>query len=500
MIKIKRSTVIDAPIETVWETLRDFNSHSSWHPAIAASRIEERRASDEIGCVRDFRLKDGGALREQLLALSDKDKTLTYCILDAPVPLEGYVATLRLKPITDGNATFWEWESRFTAPPGQEAALSRLVAEDIYQAGFAAIRRLVVRAPERPPTTHLRPTDWSAPALSSSAGTTIAGAIVVAAYGGPEVLTWQTVEVPPPGLGQVRLRHTAIGINFIDVYCRTGAFDLLTPPGIPGMEAAGVVTDIGEGVRDLVPGDRVAYACAPVGAYCEARTMAADLLVRLPDDIDDRTAAAVLLKGLTAEFLLHRVHPVQEGDVVLVHAAAGGVGQLLTQWARALGAIAIGTAGSAEKVRVARTAGCAHTIDYSREDFAARIQEITNGRGVDVAYDAVGRDTIARSFDALAQHGHLVSYGQASGELPPLDIAAYAAKSARISRPNYGHYTDTPEKMRRGSDRLFAALRNGTLRIEPPRVFPLAEAAAAHRALETRQTTGALVLLPSSST
>jgi NADPH:quinone reductase-like Zn-dependent oxidoreductase len=331
---------------------------------------------------------------------------------------------------------------------------------------------------------------------SPSPGETLrAGAIVVTAHGGADRLSWQEIAVPPPGPGAVRLRHTAIGVNYIDIYCRTGYFDLLTPPGVPGMEAAGVVLDAGEGVADFAPGDRVAYACPPLGAYSELRTMDAALLVRLPDEIDDRTAAAALLKGMSAEFLLHRVHKLREGQTILVHAAAGGVGQLLCQWASFIGATVIGTAGSAEKAATAREAGCAHAIVYTEEDFVARVMDITGGRGADAVYDAVGRDTFGKSFEALGNCGHLVSFGQASGPIAPIDIAAYASKSATVSRPNFGHYTDTPEKVRAITGNLFRALRTGILRPNIGLTLPLREAAEAHRALEGRRSSGSIILI-----
>ena len=273
MIRVRRSTIIEAPVDAVWAVLRDFNSHESWHPAVAASRIEERRGADEVGCVRDFRLAEGGALREQLLALSDRDRTLTYCILDAPMPLEGYVATIRLKPVTDGDRTFWSWEGQFSAPATRADELARLVGEGIYEAGFAAMRRLLGGSARPAPARAGGVTIHRPMPVSVSTGrTTHCNAVVLDAHGGPDRLTWRQIEVPPPGPGEVRLRHTAIGVNFIDIYCRTGAFDLVRPPGILGMEAAGVVLDVGAGVQGLEPGDRVAYACPPPGAYCEQRT------------------------------------------------------------------------------------------------------------------------------------------------------------------------------------------------------------------------------------
>jgi NADPH:quinone reductase-like Zn-dependent oxidoreductase len=491
-VKVVRSTIVDAPIDEVWEVLRDFNGHDRWHPAVSASRIEDRRASDEVGCVRDFALAAGGAIREQLLALSDRDYTFTYCILDAPLPLDGYVATVRLKPVTDGNRTFWHWQSEFRPPAERAAELTRMVGEDIYQAGFRAVKESIARRRAMsgvPRTGAPRP-------IAVPADPVDCGAVVLARHGGPEVLEWRTVSVPPPGPGEVRIRHTAIGVNFIDVYCRTGYFDLVPPGSVPGLEGVGVVTDLGAGVHDLAPGDRVGYAGLPPGAYAEMRSLPARLLVRLPAELDDTTAAAVLLKGMTAEFLLHRVARIKEGDAILVHAAAGATGQLLTQWARALGATVIGTVGSTDKVAAARDAGCAHVIVYTEEDFAARAREIASGRGVDVVFDAVGRDTLLKSYEALATNGHLVSFGQASGETAPVDIAAFAGKSATVSRPNFAHFTDTPEKLRSITDHLFRALRTGMLRPCLPATFPLARAADAHRALEARRTTGATVLLP----
>jgi NADPH:quinone reductase-like Zn-dependent oxidoreductase len=262
------------------------------------------------------------------------------------------------------------------------------------------------------------------------------------------------------------------------------------------MEGAGVVTDIGPEVFGIMPGDRVAYACPPVGAYSEYRTISAELMVVLPPEIDDETAAAGLLKGMTAEFLLHRVHAVKEGDVVLVHAAAGGVGLLLCQWARHLGATVIGTVGSGDKARLARDHGCSYPIVYSRRDFVEEVMAITGGRGADVVYDAVGRDTFMQSFAALAIRGHLVSYGQASGDIGAIDIAGFAAKSATVSRPNFAQYTAGSDALRISSDRLFGAIAGGVVRVQPRHRYPLREAAAAQQALESRATTGSVILLP----
>jgi NADPH:quinone reductase-like Zn-dependent oxidoreductase/uncharacterized protein YndB with AHSA1/START domain len=493
VIQVRRSTIIDAPIDEVWAILRDFNGHERWHPAVAESRIEDGRASDETGCVRRFRLTDGGELREQLLTLSDRDRRFSYCILDAPIPLIDYVANISLKPVTDGNRTFWEWSSSFAAPEDRAAELAALVGDGIYEAGFAAIRGMFGQAqPMASSTLRTRPAVTTMGDHRPMDG----GAVVIERYGGPEVLRWQRTTAMPPGPGEVRIKHTAIGLNYIDVYTRTGYYPLVQPPGIPGMEAAGLVLDIGPGVHGLMPGDRVAYACPPTGAYVEVRTMKADLVVLLPDELSDRVAAAVMLKGMAAEFLLHRVAQVREGDTVLVHAAAGGVGQLLCQWARHIGATVIGTVGSLDKAKIARDAGCAYPILYRETDFVERVMEITEGRGCAVVYDAVGADTFLKSYEALAVRGHLVSYGQASGPIPAIDIAAFVGKSATVSRPNFGHYTGTPAEMRAICDRLFRALSTGVLHVEISQEFPLREAAEAHRALESRRTTGSTILIP----
>jgi len=493
VIQVRRSTIIDAPIDEVWAILRDFNGHERWHPAVAESRIEDGRASDEAGCVRRFRLTDGGELREQLLTLSDRDRRFSYCILDAPIPLIDYVANVSLKPVTDGNRTFWEWSSSFAAPEDRAAELAALVGDGIYEAGFAAIRGLFGQAqPMGSSTLRTRPAVTTMGDHRPMDG----GAVVIERYGGPEVLRWQRMTAMPPGPGEVRIQHTAIGLNYIDVYTRTGYYPLVQPPGIPGMEAAGIVLDIGPGVHGLMPGDRVAYACPPPGAYVEIRTMKADLVVPLPDDLSDRVAAAVMLKGMSAEFLLHRVAQVREGDTVLVHAAAGGVGQLLCQWARHIGATVIGTVGSLDKAKIARDAGCAYPILYRETDFVERVMEITEGRGCAVVYDAVGADTFLKSYEALSVRGHLVSYGQASGPIPSIDIAAFVGKSATVSRPNFGHYTGTPAEVRSICDRLFRALATGVLHVQIGQEFPLREAAEAHRALENRRTTGSTILIP----
>jgi len=321
-------------------------------------------------------------------------------------------------------------------------------------------------------------------------------AIRIHETGGPEVMRWEAVTVGDPGPGQVRVRHTAVGLNFIDVYHRTGLYPQPLP-FIPGLEAAGVVEAVGEGVGGFAPGDRVGYCSGPIGAYAEARLYPADRLIRLPDWLDDTTAAAMLLQGLTAQYLLRRTFEVEEGDTVLIHAAAGGVGLIACQWAKALGATVIGTVGSPEKAELAAAHGCDHPILYRQEDLVARVKQITQGRGVDVVYDSVGKDTWSASLDCLKRLGLMVSFGNASGPVPPFDISDLNRKgSLFLTRPSLMGYTATREELVDGAEDLFAVVRNGTVKIQVNQTFPLADAAEAHRALESRATTGSTVLIP----
>jgi NADPH:quinone reductase len=491
MVEVRCSTILDAPVGRVWEILRDFNGHESWHPAVGASHLEEGATGDVVGAVRDFRLVDGSRIREQLLALSDSDTSFTYCILEAPVALRNYVAIVKLRAVTMESRCFWEWSAHFDPPASEKSRLSRFIEQDIFEAGFQSIGSLLKSGLRLPTPPIQRPADRHR--LSVEAVDT--AAIVVTRHGGPEVLEMRRTHAYAPGPGQVRIQQTAVGVNFIDVYTRTGSFALFQPPAVLGMEAVGIVESIGPGVS-LRQGDRVGYACAPPGAYVAMRTMDAALVIKLPDFLSDHGAAAILLKGISASFLLHDVYAVKGGDIVLVHAAAGGVGLILCRWAAALGATVIGTTSSAAKAQRARQAGCVDVILYGDEDFADAALRLTSGRGVDVVYDAVGKATFERSVQALAPRGHLVSFGQASGDVGSHSIDALASRSATLSRPNYSHYTDTHEKLKRQTDRLFAALRAGIVVADPPTLYALADARSAHADLENRRTTGALVLIP----
>jgi NADPH:quinone reductase len=321
-------------------------------------------------------------------------------------------------------------------------------------------------------------------------------AIRVHAPGGPEVLSWEEVSVGEPGPGEARVRHTAVGLNFIDTYHRAG-FYKLPLPFTPGQEGAGVVEAVGPGVTDVKVGERVAYGTGPVGAYSEVRVMEAARLVPLPAGIDDRKAAAMMLKGLTAQYLLRQTTSIQAGETIVFHAAAGGVGLIACQWAKHLGATVIGTAGSEEKAAIARAHGCDHVIIYGKEDVAARVRSLTGGRGVRVVFDGVGKDTFNASLDCLVPRGLLVSFGQSSGAVPAFDILGLSSRgSLFLTRPTLNHYAGTREALRTAAAELFEVVGSGAIRIEVPQSFPLSEAAAAHAALAARKTTGSTVLLP----
>jgi NADPH2:quinone reductase len=324
----------------------------------------------------------------------------------------------------------------------------------------------------------------------------MAHAIRIHANGGPEVLRWETVEVGDPGPGEVRLRQTAVGLNYIDTYHRSGLYKLAALPAVIGMEGAGVVDAVGVDVRDLKVGDRVAYP-AVLGAYADARLIAADRLVKLPDGIDEVTAVAMMMQGMTVRYLLRETYPCTADTVLLWHAAAGGVGLIACQWARAIGATMIGTVGSAEKAALARAAGCTHIINYRSEDYVARVREITGGALCDVVYDGIGKDTFPGSLDCLKPRGMWVSFGSASGAVPPFDIQILSAKgSLYATRPTIMAYTARREDLIANAADLFHMVATGAISIAPSRTYPLREAAQAHRDLEARQTTGSVVLIP----
>ncbi|XP_047068694.1 2-haloacrylate reductase-like [Lolium rigidum] len=321
-------------------------------------------------------------------------------------------------------------------------------------------------------------------------------AIRVHELGGPEAMRWEEVEVGAPKDGEIRVKNTAIGVNFIDVYFRKGVVYSATLPFTPGMEAVGVVTAVGPGLTGRKVGDVVAYAGMPMGSYAEEQILPANVAVPVPPSIDHKTAAAIMLKGITAHVLLRRVFKVEAGHTVLVHAAAGGVGSLLCQWANALGATVIGTVSNEEKAGHATQDGCHHVILYTKEDVATRVKEITDGKGVNVVYDSVGKDTYKASLDSLASRGYMVLFGQSSGSPDPISISDLAPKSLYLTRPGISSYTGTRDELLQSAGQVFANVASGVLHIRMNHTYPLSEAARAHADLEARKTSGSILLIP----
>lgn len=322
-------------------------------------------------------------------------------------------------------------------------------------------------------------------------------AIVVHQTGGPENLRWKKLPEAAPGRGEVCVRHLAVGLNFIDIYYRKGIYKATALPFVPGQEASGIVEAIGAGVTGFRIGDRVAYATQPFGAYAETRVLPAGKLVKLPETIDFPVAAAMLLKGLTARYLIRQTIDINRGDIILFHAAAGGVGCIACQWASHLGAVVIGTVGDDDKAEIARASGCDHVINYRSENFSKRVREITDNKGVRVVYDSVGKNTFAGSLECLEPRGLLVSFGQSSGVVPPFDILELSAKgSLFLTRPILNDYVSTPAELQEAADDLFFMVMSGVVKISINQIYPLSEAAQAHRDLEARKTSGSSILIP----
>jgi NADPH2:quinone reductase len=320
-------------------------------------------------------------------------------------------------------------------------------------------------------------------------------AIRIHKHGGPEVMQWEDVEVPAPGPGQARIRHTAVGLNFVDTYNRSGLYPQQMPL-IVGGEGAGVVVAVGPGVTDLKAGDRIAYGAAPIGSYCEERIIPADRLVKIPEGITDQQAASMMLKGLTTQYLIRSTYRVKAGDTILFHAAAGGVGLILGQWAKHLGATVIGTVGDAEKAKLAKAHGYDHVINYREQNFVDEVKKIAKG-GLPVVYDGVGKDTWDGSLNCLQPRGLMVSFGNASGAVPPVNLGILATKgSLYVTRPTLGSYVAKREELVANANELFDVVKKGIVKIEVNQTYPLKDAARAHRDLESRKTTGSTVLLP----
>ena len=493
-INVIQSAVIDAPIDRVWAVLRDFNSHDRWHPAVARSRMENDAAGDVVGGVRQFSLSDGAELREQLLSHNDREYTLTYCILDSPLPLFDYMATVRLKPVTDGNQTFWDWRSQFRAPEDRAAELKNRIGRQIYQAGFAGLRSFLAdqAASTRPPT----PAETTPLVAAVGEEHMPSRAVVVEAAGGPEVMSLSELTVSAPGPQQVRIRQTAIAVNYFDLkHCRgiDGGFDF---PGTPGVEGVGEIIDVGEQVNGLFPGDRVAYLSRTPGAYADIRCIDADACILLPDGISD-IAASTFLKGVTAGLLLSRVFRAAPGATILIQAVSGGVGHLLSQWAKSMDLTVIGTVSTAEKAKFSRDCGCDYPIVVADDSpLAIEVIRITNGRGVDYWVHSSGTHGLDTAVACLAICGHCAVIGDRDEQATiPLDVNVLKQRSLTVSAPVCFDYFDDRPYMQRLAHQLFAKIQNRMI-IPAIEAFPLSQATDAHKKIESRQTMGAVVLTP----
>jgi NADPH:quinone reductase-like Zn-dependent oxidoreductase len=485
--RVVRSSIIDAPIERVWSILRDFNSHDQWHSVVAQSEIEDHQNADRVGCVRNFILADGNHIREMLISLSDKDYISTYTIVEATVPLIRYVATVSLKPVTDGNRTFWHWSSTFETPPGMETQLRDMVAHGVYEAGFSNLKSFLSSGQVIDRANELK-------RQAVVTGLPIqANAIRVRDYGQASVMQYEAVNVPPPAEGEVRIRQTAVGVNYLDIYLRKGWIPEFLPlPATPGMEAAGEVIDVGPGVTSLLPGDRVVYMCPVPGSYTSIRNVPVVCTTRIPPGISDQVAAALLLKGVTADYLIRDLGHIKQGTRLLVHAAAGGVGQIISSWAHSLGALVIGTVSSPSKARIAREHGCHHVIVGRDYQFSDAIHSICSG--VDVIIDGLGDAARDENFASLAKCGHWISLGQATGAINEISPHWLIQKSLSFSRPVAFDYVATQDKLNERAQRIWKALFDGILKNPDYEEFELKDAYLAHEKLESRQSTGSLLL------
>jgi NADPH:quinone reductase-like Zn-dependent oxidoreductase len=492
-INVIQSAVIDAPIDRVWAVLRDFNSHDRWHPAVAHSRMENDVAGDVVGGVRRFSLSDGAELREQLLSHSDREHTFTYCILDSPLPLFDYMATVRLKPVTDGNQTFWDWRSQFRAPDDRTAELKNLVGRQIYEAGFGGLRSFLAdqTASPRPPV----------PEEAASVATAVGGehlpsrTVVAATAGGPEVMSLNDVTISAPGPQQVRIRQTAIAVNYLDLKHRRGIAAGFDFPGTPGVEGVGAIIDVGEQVNGFFPGDRVAYMSRTPGAYADIRCIDADACVPLPDGVSDNDAAT-LLKGVTAALLLSRVFRAVPGATILIQAVAGGVGHLLSQWAKSMDLTVLGTISTAEKAKFSRDRGCDYPLVVADDTpLAAEVMRITNGRGVNYWVHSSGAHGLDTAVACMSRCGHCAVIGDRDGQAIPIDVNVLKQRSLTVSAPVCFDYFDDRPYLQRLAHQLFAKIQNHTI-IPAIEAFPLSQATEAHHRIESCQTMGAVVLTP----
>jgi NADPH2:quinone reductase len=419
---------------------------------------------------------------------------LTYCILDSPLPLYDYTTTIRLKPVTDADQTFWSWRSQFRAPHDRAAELENLVSRQVYEAGFRGLRTFLAdqAAPARPPVPEMEATSLAAAAGGEHLPSR---AVVAATAGGPEVMALSDVTVPAPGPEQVRIRQTAIAVNYIDLKHRRGIAAGFDFPVTPGMEGVGEIIDVGQRVNGLFPGDRVAYMNREPGAYADIRCVDADACIPLPAGVSDHDAAT-LLKGVTAAMLLSRVFRAAPGATILIQSVAGGVGHLLSQWAKSMDLIVMGTVSTAEKARFVRDRGCDHPIVVAEDSrLAADVMRITNGRGVDYWVHTSGARGLDTALACLSRCGHCAVIGDRDEQSIPIDLKVLKQRSLTVSAPVFFDYIDDRTYLQRLAHQLFTKIQNRTI-IPAIEAFPLSQATEAHQRIESRRNMGAVVLSP----
>ena len=492
-ITVIRSAIIDAPIDRVWAVLRDFNSHDRWHPAVARSRMENDVGGDVVGGVRRYSLSDGAELREQLLRHSDRNFSFTSCILDASLPLFDYVATVRLKPVTDGNQTFWDWRCQFRVSDEGAAELEKLVGRQIYEAGFTGLRRFLAEQAELPRQSI--PEEATAGVVSVSGEQLPSKAVVVAVTGGPEVMSLSDATVSAPHPQQVRIRQSAIAVNYLDLNHRRGVSTGFDLPGTPGLEGVGEIIDVGQQVNGLFPGDRVGYLSRTPGAYADIRCIDADACIPLPDGISD-IDASTLLKGVAAALLLGRVFRAGPGATILIQAVAGGLGHLLSQWAKAMGLAVLGTVSTTEKAKFSRDCGCDYPIVVTKDTpLAAEVMRITKGRGVDYWVHSSGADGFDSAVACLSISGHCAVIGDRDGQAINLDVNVLKQRSLTVSAPVCFDYFNDRPYLQRLAHQLFTKIQSRTI-VPVIETFPLSRVTEAHIRIESRQTMGAVALIP----
>ncbi len=494
-VSVARSAIIDAPVKTVWNELRDFNGHHLWHPAISHSEMENGLEGDVVGGVRRFTLTDGAELREQLLRHSDLEQSYTYCILDSPLPLRDYVATVQLRTVTDGNRTFWSWKSTFHVPANRRDELEQLVSQGVYENGFSGFRRYLADKHE----TAGEESAFAKPPLAKTPIATDeslpAEAVDVKAFGDPSVMSLEKVTVPPPQPHEIRIRQAAIGVNYLGIKHRTGIAPGFRPPGTIGVEGSGEIIDVGNAVSGFFPGDRIAYVNKSPGSYSTILCIEANRCIPVPKDVTS-DHAALILKGFTAGLLLCHVFNVTPGSTILIQSVAGGLGHLLSQWAKSLNLTVIGTVSNNEKARFARDQGCDYPLVVENSaGLVSEVVRITNGHGVDyLAYNGKSED-VEETLDCMARFGHCAVVGDRDGRTMTVDVKILKRRSLTLSVPVCFDYAENRSLFQRLTHSFFDRLEKRVL-IPAVESFPLSEVGTVHTRIENRQNTGAVLLQP----